>query len=62
MKFSIFLFLIISLFSFSYEITRHQCEINKTRCQNACLKNWNNSRCLSQCQSNYFNCLNYATA
>ena len=57
MKFSIFLFLIISLFSFSYEITIRQCERNYTNCKTSCLGGWNGSLCKGQCQTKYYNCL-----
>ena len=57
MKFSIFLFLIISLFSFSYEITIRQCERNYTNCKTGCLGGWNGALCKGQCQTKYYNCL-----
>ena len=60
MKFSIFLFLIISLFSFSYEITRRQCEMNYTSFKAGCLGGFNGALCKSQCQSKYYNCLKFA--
>ncbi len=60
MKFSIFLFLIISLFSFSYETTKRQCEMRYINCKAGCLGGWNGALCKSQCQSTYYNCLKYA--
>jgi hypothetical protein len=60
MKFSIFLFLIISLFSFSYESTKRQCEMKYTNCKAGCLGGFYGALCKSQCQTSYYNCLKYA--
>ena len=60
MKFSIFLFLIISLFSFSYEISKRQCEMKYTSGKAGCLGGFYGALCKSQCQTSYYNCLKYA--
>lgn len=59
MKNIIFLFLILSLISFSYEVTLAQCNSNKNACINKCkanLKGATLSLCQIQCLTNYNNC------
>ena len=54
MRIATFLFIILSLFLFSNQITQSQCRSRLTSCNNGCNKN---SVCENKCSQFYLSCL-----